>query len=786
MTSQFSACDCCNCTYDLPDINYRRSFESQNAENSNDNSYSKPSDDRMKYLMKKYREIIHYNSPEPRKYGERAFTKNSEIYIAPGEESALPHELGHVYQQETQNIPATGEMKGEKVNTDPKLEKEADQTARNIEDYIPKIIFEDTNDNKTKDVIQFNLPDDKELQRIVIEEAKKLGIFSYNMDVIIDKIKKDYNSKLKYFLSRFYTNWFKDYLHVCIDWALKSMQNEFEELDKNSIEYQLYFALENHSVPEYNFENLNDYYDKVFKEDDRVTKIIDILKTKEIFPTDITSACTLNTVMEWMEQEHCESLKKYILELKDYCDAEGIKSVLESADVNVIKIKDRIMLQNSEKSLQKQFINRLRMMTEYIKEVAKKTDADGKTFGEKYWIRSTGSDPHYKGQHALFLVNKQNQEGYENNDSKKEGKIAKVYKPHDLSADNAVVGKRGMFAMLNKSLGEVFRSELNNLGMNVSENENAFATMCIDVEHHTEEFVTKKSTMTKEEAQKYFFRAGMLKVITDAMAVTDLHRDNIMPFENCPLIIDAEVDFFKYAESGLEGDGLVEDEYQNRPTNSSFTVEGENKKSGKLFKDEKSEDEESEDEESEDKESEDKKSEYRKRYKVGYNFMLKQMRSKKKKFARLYFRQLKNVNKTRILPIKTATFARSLHSYMLTPTEEGKSKIISSISEEIKKNLLPNNSNGSGDNTIEFIFNQKNLTVKFSNPNNLNMAIKNALDNGTIIAMYADMDGNIYLDDTIIGRIIGRKTTKSVTNRKKIMDVMRKKFSEELKNKAFM
>ena len=757
--------------YDLPDINYRRSFETQNAENSNDNSYSKPPDDRMKYLMKKYREIIHYNSPEPRKYGARAFTKNSEIYIAPGEENVLPHELGHVYQQETQNIPATGEMKGEKVNTDPKLEKEADQTARNIEYHIPKIIFKDTNDNKTKDVIQFNLPNDKELQRLVIEEAERLGTFPYHIEVIIDEIKKDYNSKLKYLLYSFFTDGFQDYLHVCIDRVLKSEQNKFGELDKNSIEYQLYLDLEKGKKIG---EELSES-DKA--ENERIAKIIDMLSTEEIFPTEVTSACTLNTVMKWMKQKHRERLKKYILKLKDYCDAEGIKSVLESADVNVIKRQDRIMLQDSAKSLHKQFINRLRIMTEYIQEVAKKTDADGKTFGEKYWIRSTGSDPHYEGQHALFLVNKQDQGGYEDDDSK----IAKVYKPHDLSADNAVVGESGMFAMLNKSLGEVFKSKLNNLGMNVSENENAFATMCIDVEHNTEEFVTKKSTMTKEEAQKYFFRAGMLKVITDVMAVTDLHRDNIMPFENCPLIIDAEVDFFKYAESGLEGDGLVEDEYQNRPTNSSFTVEGENKKSGKLFKDE-----ELEDKESEDKESKDKESEYRKRYKEGYNFMLKQMRSKKKKFARLYFQQLKNVNKTRILPIKTATFARSLHSYMLTPTEEGKSKIISSISEEIKKNLLPNNSNGSGDNTIEFIFNQKNLTVKFSNPNNLNMAIKNALDNGTIIAMYADMDGNIYLDDTIIGRIIGRKTTKSVTNRKKIMDVMRKKFSEELKNKAFM
>ena len=144
--------------YDLPDINYRRSFESQNTENSNDNSYSKPSDDRMKYLMKKYREIIHYNSPEPRKYGARAFTKNSEIYIAPGEENALPHELGHVYQQVTQNIPATGEMKGEKVNTDPKLEKEAEENYKNINNHIPKVFISDKRKSSTNSVMQFAQP----------------------------------------------------------------------------------------------------------------------------------------------------------------------------------------------------------------------------------------------------------------------------------------------------------------------------------------------------------------------------------------------------------------------------------------------------------------------------------------------------------------------------------------------------------------------------------------------------------------------------------------------------
>lgn len=749
MTLQFSACDCCNCTYDLPDINYRRSFESQNAENSNDNSYSKPSDDRMKYLMKKYREIIHYNSPEPRKYGARAFTKNSEIYIAPGEESALPHELGHVYQQETQNIPATGEMKGEKVNTDPKLEKEADQTARNIEDYIPKIIFKDTNDNKTKDVIQFNLPDDKELQRIVIEEAERLGTFPYHIETIIYKIRKDYNSKLKYIFSRFYTNWFKDYLYVCIDWALKSAQNKFGELDKNSIEYQLYLDLEKGKKIG---EELSES-DKA--ENERIAKIIDMLSTEKIFECAIGSneiPNTLHEIIPKLTENQLENLKQCILNLKDYCDAKGIKSVIQSANKNDgwVLIDFEETNESNLLSLTNYFIKRLELMTSYIEKVAKEEDADGKTFGEKYWIRSTGSDPHYEGQHALFLVNKQDQGGYEDDDSK----IAKVYKPHDLSADNAVVGERGMFAMLNESLGEVFKSELNNLGMNVSENENAFATMCIDVEHHTEEFVTKKSTMTKEEAQKYFFRAGMLKVITDAMAIIDLHQDNIMPIMDAtkatvPIIIDAEIDFFQYINSSLEGSALSKDEHTGKITNSSFEIEGEKKRSGELFS------------------SEEQK--YYQAYKEGYNFMLKQTYENKNEFVKFYAKQLENVNKVRIIPLSTADLSSALQLIIENGVNDSNLNI---LSDEIKKKLCGSNEQNT---TNGFIFgNSKDLQVNLEETA-LNDAIKNTFNNGTIIAMYADMDGNIYLDDTIIGRIIDRKTN-SVANREKIMDVMQESF----------
>ena len=51
---------------------------------------------------------VHYNSPEPKKLGVKAFTKNAEVYLAPGEgEETLKHELGHVVQQKKEKVPAT-------------------------------------------------------------------------------------------------------------------------------------------------------------------------------------------------------------------------------------------------------------------------------------------------------------------------------------------------------------------------------------------------------------------------------------------------------------------------------------------------------------------------------------------------------------------------------------------------------------------------------------------------------------------------------------------------------
>ena len=137
--------------YDLPSKISQKPFWLKYNKTSKDGPDSKFSDDRMKYLMEKYRELVHYNSPEPEKYGVRAFTKNSKVYIAPGEESALPHELAHVYQQKTQNIPATGEINGQKVNLDPQLEQKADEMAEGKVKDLDLL----KGKNRTKNIIQF-------------------------------------------------------------------------------------------------------------------------------------------------------------------------------------------------------------------------------------------------------------------------------------------------------------------------------------------------------------------------------------------------------------------------------------------------------------------------------------------------------------------------------------------------------------------------------------------------------------------------------------------------------
>ncbi len=70
---------------------------------------------------------VHYNSNGPARLGALAYTRGTQVYLGPGQERYLPHELGHVVQQKTRPVPATRTGGGAPINDDPALEAEADR-----------------------------------------------------------------------------------------------------------------------------------------------------------------------------------------------------------------------------------------------------------------------------------------------------------------------------------------------------------------------------------------------------------------------------------------------------------------------------------------------------------------------------------------------------------------------------------------------------------------------------------------------------------------------------------
>lgn len=75
---------------------------------------------------------VSYRSPVPSELGASALTRQNRIYIAPGQESALPHELWHVVQQASGRVRANTALFANQINDSPALEHEADVFAARI------------------------------------------------------------------------------------------------------------------------------------------------------------------------------------------------------------------------------------------------------------------------------------------------------------------------------------------------------------------------------------------------------------------------------------------------------------------------------------------------------------------------------------------------------------------------------------------------------------------------------------------------------------------------------
>jgi hypothetical protein len=71
---------------------------------------------------------VHYNSPAPARLGALAYARGREIHLAPGQERHLSHEAWHLVQQAQGRVrPTARSERGESINHDPGLEREADR-----------------------------------------------------------------------------------------------------------------------------------------------------------------------------------------------------------------------------------------------------------------------------------------------------------------------------------------------------------------------------------------------------------------------------------------------------------------------------------------------------------------------------------------------------------------------------------------------------------------------------------------------------------------------------------
>ncbi len=73
---------------------------------------------------------VHYNSPQPARIQALAFTRGTDIHLAPGQERHLPHESWHVVQQKSGQVNPTVHIGGIPINDDTRMEQQAETMGR--------------------------------------------------------------------------------------------------------------------------------------------------------------------------------------------------------------------------------------------------------------------------------------------------------------------------------------------------------------------------------------------------------------------------------------------------------------------------------------------------------------------------------------------------------------------------------------------------------------------------------------------------------------------------------
>ncbi|WP_063833108.1 DUF4157 domain-containing protein [Aureispira sp. CCB-QB1] len=166
---------------------------------------------------------VHYNSDKPAQIGAYAYTEGNNIYIGPGQEEHLAHELWHVIQQKQGNVKPNTELgTGTLANTETSLE---DQATRMGDKAKKTEITEERTDLKTATtsgpVQMLSQPNqniihagddeedlsseqqDKQIEALLADAAKALGPFTQvfnqlKVDTRASTKKIDQQKKVKY------------------------------------------------------------------------------------------------------------------------------------------------------------------------------------------------------------------------------------------------------------------------------------------------------------------------------------------------------------------------------------------------------------------------------------------------------------------------------------------------------------------------------------------------------------------------------------------------------------
>lgn len=433
---------------------------------------------------------VHYNSDKPVQLQALAYAQGTDIHIASGQEQHLPHEAWHVVQQKQGRVQPTSQIQGVNVNDNVGLEKEADEAKH--------LVYQ-----RKADRVKFSSLKESHFLNTNVMQYKP-----FTPEEVITLANKEFELHLNPESHEVFINMLTSINTTGLKWL-------FRRKPYDQIRVLLQLAKE--------------HGDMITTKNDWTNSDVDLLlflaKENQFDSSDMCCqhrTFTLSGIRDFLNIEQRVEMMTQLTRLFPCCGENGTKKVLESAMIYVNTSYFEGGMQ--KKTHADKFITSLVNMTNFITKVYEGLEEDWR---DNYWIESTGSDRHLNGKHVLMLVNKDDPNDIE------------VFKPRMLHVDNAFVGSKGIFSLINDGMEAEYGSLLPTMNMQT-----------FDESYGLQKYQEKKGEFTNQEALKYYYQMGMLEVASKYMGMTDLHQDNIMPTKKGPMIIDAEVGLY-FPHTGL-------------------------------------------------------------------------------------------------------------------------------------------------------------------------------------------------------------------------------------------